>query len=222
MERTKNLRMRETPEGGDALPEHTAIAAEARFPKPVAQDRQGMAALEQIVLRREHASQRRSDTQHGKVIAGHDLACDAFGTTGETQAHLHFAEAEHALKSKVAQQQIASLSGRRINGATVLAERLEGLDPKQLRTVVDTLRNKWGSAVILIASQHDSGISLISAVSKDLTSKVQAGKLVGEVAKAIGGKGGGRPDMAEGAGKDASRLPAALENVYVTVGALLQ
>ena len=64
---------------------------------------------------------------------------------------------------------------------------------------------------------NDSHVSIISAVSKDLTQKVQAGKLVGEVAKAIGGKGGGRPDMAEGAGKDVSLLPAALESVYDNV-----
>ena len=66
-----------------------------------------------------------------------------------------------------------------------------------------------------------SVVAIVSAVSKDLTGKVQAGKLVGEVAKAIGGKGGGRPDMAEGAGKDAQALPAALEDIYQKVGALL-
>ena len=73
--------------------------------------------------------------------------------------------------------------------------------------MVDELRNKWGSAVILLASVNGENVSIISAVSKDLTSKVQAGKLVGDVAKAIGGKGGGRPDMAEGAGKDPAALP---------------
>jgi len=76
--------------------------------------------------------------------------------------------------------------------------------------------------VIVIASVNDSRVLIISAVSKDLTQKVQAGKLVGEVAKAIGGKGGGRPDMAEGAGKDVSLLPAALASVYENVEALLQ
>jgi alanyl-tRNA synthetase len=68
---------------------------------------------------------------------------------------------------------------------------------------------------------NGENVSLISAVSKDLTTKVQAGKLVGDVAKAIGGKGGGRPDMAEGAGKDAAALPAALAGIYERVGALL-
>jgi alanyl-tRNA synthetase len=126
-----------------------------------------------------------------------------------------------ALKTRLAHGQIEHLEGRRINGATVIAERVEGLDSKQLRTVADALRNKWGSAVIVIASVNDSNVSIISAVSKDLTGKVQAGKLVGEVAKAVGGKGGGRPDMAEGAGKNPAALSSALESVYQQIGALL-
>ncbi len=121
------------------------------------------------------------------------------------------------LKTQVAHQQTEKLQGRVIGKTTVVAEKLEGLDSKQLRTLADSLRNKWGSAVIVIASVNDSHVSIISAVSKDLTPKVQAGKLVGELAKAIGGKGGGRPDMAEGAGKDPSLLPAALEKVYERV-----
>jgi len=125
------------------------------------------------------------------------------------------------LKTRMAHQQVEKLTGRVLNGATVLAEKVEGLDSKQLRTIADSLRNKWGSAVIVIASVNDSNISIVSAVSKDLTGKVQAGKLVGEVAKAVGGKGGGRPDMAEGAGKDAAALAGALANVYEKVGALL-
>ena len=125
------------------------------------------------------------------------------------------------LKEALAHQEADKLKGRQIGGATVIAETVAGLDSKQLRTVADSLRNKLGSAVVVIASVNDSRVSIISAVSKDLTQKVQAGKLVGEVAKAIGGRGGGRPDMAEGAGKDASLLPAALADVYQKVEALL-
>ncbi len=125
------------------------------------------------------------------------------------------------LKERFAHQQIEKLTGRVLNGATVVAERVEGLDSKQLRVLADSLRNKFGSAVIVIASVNDSNVSIVSAVSKDLTAKVQAGKLVGEVAKAVGGKGGGRPDMAEGAGKDPHALPSALASVYEKVGALL-
>jgi alanyl-tRNA synthetase len=126
------------------------------------------------------------------------------------------------LKAKLAHQQVDKLTGRQIGGVTVIAEKLEGLDSKQLRTVADSLRNKLGSAVVVIASVNDSRVSVISTVSKDLTQKVQAGKLVSEVAKAVGGKGGGRPDMAEGAGKDPSLLPDALASVYQNVQTLLQ
>jgi len=125
------------------------------------------------------------------------------------------------LKTRFAQQAMGRLEGRPVNGATVLTEKLEGLDSKQLRALADSLRNKWGSSVIVLASVNDSHVSLISAVSKDLTSKVQAGKLVGEVARAIGGKGGGRPDMAEGAGKDVQALSGALQDAYQKIEAAL-
>jgi alanyl-tRNA synthetase len=125
------------------------------------------------------------------------------------------------MKSKLAQAQIGKMEGRAFNGTTVLAEKLEGMDRAQLRTLADSLRNKWGSAVIVLASVNPSDISIVSAVSKNLTGKVQAGKLVGEVARQIGGKGGGRPDMAEGAGKDAGALPGALERVYTQMAGLL-
>jgi alanyl-tRNA synthetase len=103
----------------------------------------------------------------------------------------------------------------------VVAEKVEGLDRAQLRMAADSLRNKWGSSVIVLASVNNSDVAIVSAVSKDLTQRVQAGKLVGDVAKAIGGKGGGRADMAEGAGKDAGALPSALEGIYDKIGALL-
>ena len=125
------------------------------------------------------------------------------------------------LKTQAAHQQIEKLEGRVLNGVTVLAERVDGLDRSQLRTLADSLRNKWRNAVVVIASVNDSGVAIVSTVSKELTGKVQAGKLAGEVAKAVGGKGGGRPDMAEGAGKDPGSLPSALENVYTSVKALL-
>ncbi len=86
-----------------------------------------------------------------------------------------------------------------------------------MRTLADTLRNKWKSAVVVLASTEDGAVSIVAAVTKDLTQKVQAGKLVGALAQAVGGKGGGRPDMAEGGGKDPSALPAALANLAVEV-----
>jgi len=125
------------------------------------------------------------------------------------------------LKDRFANQQVDKLRGREVAGVTVVAEKLEGLEAKQLRSIVDSLRNRWKSAVIVLASVNGEQIPIVAAVSKDLTQKVQAGKLVGAVASAVGGKGGGRPDMAEGAGKDASRLPAALAGVYETAAQAL-
>ena len=101
------------------------------------------------------------------------------------------------LKTKFANSQVEKLEGRKFNGSIVLAEKLNEVDAKQLRTIADTLRNKWGSAVIVIASVNEGNVPIVCAVSKDLVGKVQAGKLIGELTKAMGGKGGGRPDMAE-------------------------
>jgi len=108
-----------------------------------------------------------------------------------------------------------------VNGARILAARVDGMDRQQMRTLADSLRNKWKSAVVALASVEDGAVSIVAAVTKDLTQKVQAGKLVGTLAQAVGGKGGGRPDMAEGGGKDPSALPAALESLGAQVeGAL--
>jgi alanyl-tRNA synthetase len=120
------------------------------------------------------------------------------------------------LKSRLAQSAIGSLDAQAqsVNGSKVLAARIDGMDRQQLRELADSLRNKWKSAVMVLASAGDDGVALVSAVTKDLTAKVHAGKLAGSVAQAIGGKGGGRPDMAEGGGKDVAALDAALNAVY--------
>ena len=160
------------------------------------------------------------------VRAGELLHTSPFGvieSLEKTLEHQRILERQiDTLKEQLAHRQVESMTGRQVNGSVVLAERVEGLDSKQLRTMADALRNKFRSAVIVIASVNDSKISVISAVSKDLVGRVQAGKLIGDVAKAIGGKGGGRPDLAEGAGRDMEQLPAALESVYQKVETLLQ
>jgi len=127
------------------------------------------------------------------------------------------------LKDKVAQSQVARLEqqARVLKGVKVVAGRVDGLDRPQMRALADALRNKWKTAVVVLASSEDSNIAIVSAVTKDLTKKVHAGKLAGSVAEALGGKGGGRPDMAEAGGKDLSALPAALESVYSTVEEML-
>ena len=127
------------------------------------------------------------------------------------------------LKEKLAQSAAGAMDSqaRTVNGSRVLAARLEGMDRQQMRSLADSLRNKWKSAVVVLASVEEGGVSLVSAVTKDLTAKVHAGKLVGAVAQAVGGKGGGRPDMAEGGGKDPAALDAALERIYAEVAARL-
>jgi alanyl-tRNA synthetase len=125
------------------------------------------------------------------------------------------------LKTRLAQSAMGDLEAqaRTVNGVRVLAAKLDGMERAQMRTLADALRNKWKSAVIVLAGADDSGVSIVSAVTKDLTGKLQAGKLVGQVALAVGGKGGGRPDMAEGGGKDAAALPGALDAAYRTIEA---
>jgi alanyl-tRNA synthetase len=127
------------------------------------------------------------------------------------------------MKSKLANSQLGGLEGqaRTFKGVKVLAGRVDGADRAQLRAMADTLRNRWKSAVVVLASADNGSISLVSAVTKDLIGKVHAGKNVGSVSQAVGGKGGGRPDMAEGGGKDAMALAGALESVYGSVEALL-
>ncbi len=134
---------------------------------------------------------------------------------------------EHELqqaKNRVAQSQGREFEShaRDVKGVKILAAQLPGFDREQLRTLVDSLRNKWKSAVVVLASAEDSNVSIVAGVTKDLTSKVHAGKLAGAVAQAVGGKGGGRPDMAEAGGKDPAALAGALENVYASVEGMLQ
>ncbi len=127
------------------------------------------------------------------------------------------------LKNKAAQAEAATLEtqARDIKGVKVLAAQVDGFDRQQLRTLVDSLRNKWKTAVVVLATVEDGNVAIVSGVTKDLTAKVHAGKLAGSVAQAVGGKGGGRPDMAEAGGKDVSALPAALAQVYITVEGML-
>jgi alanyl-tRNA synthetase len=126
------------------------------------------------------------------------------------------------MKEKVARAQLGGLENdaRVIKGVRVLAAQVPGMDRAQLRTLADSLRTKQVNVVVL-ASSDNGNISIVSAVSKDLTNKVHAGKLAGSVAQAVGGKGGGRPDMAEAGGRNPEALPAALTAVYSTVEGML-
>lgn len=100
-----------------------------------------------------------------------------------------------------------------IEGVKVIAKSLEGVDPKSLRDLVDQFKNKLGTAVLLFATVSDSKVNLVAGVTKDKTDQIKAGELVNFVAQQVGGKGGGRPDMAMAGGNDPDSLPAALEKV---------
>jgi alanyl-tRNA synthetase len=108
-----------------------------------------------------------------------------------------------------------------VKGVKVLAHRVDNLERGQLRTLVDQLRDKIGSGVVVLGSASNGNVSLIVGVTKDLTSRVQAGKVIGPVAQKVGGKGGGRPDLAEAGGKDAAALDSALDGAYAVVESLL-
>ncbi len=116
------------------------------------------------------------------------------------------------LKEKLAAQASASLTDqvKEIAGVKVLVAQLDGADNKALRGMVDELKNQLGSGIIMLGNVADDKVGLIAGVTKDLTGKVKAGELVNMVAQQVGGKGGGRPDMAQAGGSDASALPAAL------------
>ena len=126
-------------------------------------------------------------------------------------------------RMKSASSAVASVIDKvkEIRGVKVLAHRVDNLERAQLRTLVDQLRDKLGSGVVVVGSAADGNVSLIAGVTKDLTSRIRAGKVVGAVAEKVGGKGGGRPDLAEAGGKDAAALDSALAAVYNIVDSLL-
>ena len=135
----------------------------------------------------------------------------------EEQRALEKQLAELAAGQARARAEALVASARQIDGVAVVAGRVDGLDPDGLRAVADTLRDRLGSGVVCVGSVLDGKVSLVVAVTKDLTGRFHAGKLVQEVAKAVGGGGGGRPDLAQAGGKDPERLDAALELVYTLV-----
>ena len=116
-------------------------------------------------------------------------------------------------RMKSASSSVASTAEKikEVKGIKVLAHRVDNLDRSQMRTLVDQLRDKVGSGVVVLGSATDGRVALIAGVTKDLTSRMQAGKVIGQVAQKVGGKGGGRPDMAEAGGDKPEALDAALE-----------
>ncbi|MBL8485590.1 MAG: alanine--tRNA ligase [Rhodocyclaceae bacterium] len=127
------------------------------------------------------------------------------------------------LKSRLAASQGDDLADRAVDvkGIKVLAARLDGADPKALRETLDKLKDRLKSAAIVLATAQDGKVSLIAGVTADLTARLKAGELVNSVATQVGGKGGGRPDMAQAGGTDEAALPAALASVQSWVEARL-
>ncbi|AEU38079.1 alanine--tRNA ligase [Granulicella mallensis] len=125
------------------------------------------------------------------------------------------------MKSASAATADAASSAVEVKGVKVLAQRVDALDKSQMRNLVDELRGKLGSGVVVLGAATEGRVSLIVGVTKDLIGKVQAGKIVGQIAAKVGGKGGGRPDLAEAGGSDVAALDGALASAAGVVGELL-
>ncbi|MBD3669407.1 MAG: alanine--tRNA ligase, partial [Gammaproteobacteria bacterium] len=123
------------------------------------------------------------------------------------------------LKSKLASSQGSDLASQAVDigGIKVLAARLEGADVKTLRSTLDQLKNKLGTAAVVLAAVDGDKVSLVAGVTKDATDRVKAGELVNSVAQQVGGRGGGRPDMAQAGGSQPDKLDEALASVAAWV-----
>jgi alanyl-tRNA synthetase len=186
-----------------------AVAAGVRRIEAVA----GPAALESVA-RRESALKEAADLLKSSPLDVPKRLAKLLDEQKQLERQL--AELEGTLARSRADDLIAT--ARQINGVAVIAARVDGLDAEGLRAVVDRLRDRLGSGVVCVGSAVDGKVSLVAAVTKDLTRRFQAGKIVQEVAKVVGGGGGGRPDLAQAGGKDPAKLDEALALVYDLVG----
>jgi alanyl-tRNA synthetase len=151
-------------------------------------------------------------------LAGHlNVAQDDILATAEklTQTAKQLERQLGEQKRKGALNQLEDLAARvqLVKGVKVIAAEVENVDREGLRQLVDSLRQKLGSGVVALGMPEDGKVALIAGVTKDLTAKVHAGKLIQALAKQVGGSGGGRPDLAEAGGKDTSALKSALSSI---------
>ena len=173
----------------------------------------------------------RKDHQLENVVSALATHSEAASPADALKAELEKKDSEiRQLKRELDQARMKSASSasanigekvKEVKGVKVLAHRVDNLERPQLRTLVDQLRGKLGSGVVVLGSASNGNVALIVGVTKDLTDRVQAGKVIGPVAQKVGGKGGGRPDIAEAGGKDPSALDAALDGAYSVVEGLL-
>ena len=125
------------------------------------------------------------------------------------------------LKAASASVADAAAGAVEVQGVKVLARRVDGVDKAQMRELVDNLRGKLGSGVVVLGAANEGKVTLIVGVTKDLTARLMAGKIVGQLAAMVGGKGGGRPDLAEAGGSDVSALDGSLAKAPEVVRAML-
>jgi alanyl-tRNA synthetase len=173
----------------------------------------------------------RKDHQLENVVASLAAHSDATNPAEALKQELDKREAEikrlqrelDQARMKSASSSVASANDKikDVRGIKVLAHRVDNLERPQMRTLADQLRDKLGSGVVVLGSTSNGNVSLIVSVTKDLTSRIQAGKVIGKVAEKVGGRGGGRPDMAEAGGKNPEALDSALAEVYTVVDSLL-
>jgi alanyl-tRNA synthetase len=168
----------------------------------------GIGALEHYQQRAQLLSQIAS-----KLNVGEDALLATVEKLSETSKHLE--KELEAQKRKGALGQLDDLTSRvqLVKGVKVIAAEVANVDREGLRQLVDSLRQKLGSGVVALGMPDDGKVALIAGVTKDLTSKVHAGKLIQQLAKQVGGSGGGRPDLAEAGGKDTSALKSALQSI---------
>ena len=173
----------------------------------------------------------RKDHQLEGVVASLAAHSDAANPAEALKQELEKREAEirrltrelDQARMKSASSSVASVGEKikEVRGVKVLAHRVDNLERAQMRTLVDQLREKLGSGVVVLGSAANGNVALIVGVTKDLTARIQAGKVIGPVAQKVGGKGGGRPDLAEAGGKNPEALDSALQEVYTVVDSLL-
>jgi alanyl-tRNA synthetase len=173
----------------------------------------------------------RKDHQLENVVASLTAHADGASPADTLKAELERKDAENKrlqreldqVRMKSASSSLASLAEqiKDVKGVKVLTHRVDNLDRSQMRALVDQLRAKVGSGVVVLGSATDGKVALIAGVTKDLTSRIQAGKVIGQVAQKVGGKGGGRPDMAEAGGDKPEVLDQALSEVPQVVESMI-
>jgi alanyl-tRNA synthetase len=172
----------------------------------------GTAALEEF----------RSAFSVAKIVPGGEAALRAKLAADEEELKRLRKELDQMrLKAATASVADAASEAVEVKGIKLLARRVDGVDKAQMRDLVDQLRGKLGSGVVVLGAANEGKVTLIVGVTKDLTGRLQAGKIVAALAPLVGGRGGGRPDLAEAGGSDAGALDSALQKAADVVGGIL-